>query len=137
MFNLKLRCKSPNFPLNFSILILDSSHTEMKSAPEIETEISMIYELLGSRRPPAVFKTQFVQFHTKKPEQSNHPTCSGFSLVIIIAFAELFSCLIFCCLKAYVYKELHHIIGRIGKKHRDPMKFVHVICRVDTVSRTE
>ena len=36
-----------------------------------------------------------------------------------------------------VHKELHDIIGRIGKKHRYPMKLVHVIRRIDSVIRTE
>ena len=88
--HLKLRCKSPNFVLKFSILILNSSHTEMKAVTEIKSEISMIHELFKRPPPPAVFKTQFVQFHTKKPEQSNHHTCSGFSLVIIIIFVASF-----------------------------------------------
>ena len=66
----------------------------MKIAPKIKSEISLIHDRLGSHSPPAVFKPQFVQCHTKKPEQSNRHTCSGFSLVIIITitFAAFSSC---------------------------------------------
>ena len=52
----------------------------------------------------------------------------------IILFG-LFS--IFRCLKTYVHKELHHIVGRIGKDHRYPMELVHMLRRVDAVSCAE
>ena len=35
-------------------------------------------------------------------------------------------------LEADVCEKLHDVIGRIGKKHRDPMKLVHVEARVNS-----
>ena len=45
--------------------------------------------------------------------------------------------LVLCCLKTHVHKKLHDVIGRIGKKCRDPMELVHMIRRVYTVGCTE
>ena len=45
--------------------------------------------------------------------------------------------LVLCCLITHVHEELHDIIVRIRKKHRYPMKLVHVIRRIDSVIRTE
>ena len=56
------------------------------------------------------------------------------SVLLLIRFSFP---LIFRCLKAHIHKELHHVVGRVGKKHRYPMEFIHMICRVDSVSRTE
>ena len=42
-----------------------------------------------------------------------------------------------CDLKASVHKELHHVIGRVRQKHRDPMQLVHVIGGIDTLGSTK
>ena len=65
----------------------------------------------------------------KRMARKNHPF-----VIILLFFAFP---LVFRCLKTHVHKELHHILGRIGKKHRDPMELVHVVRRVDTVGCTE
>ena len=113
MLDLKLRCKSPNFALEFPIFILDSFIPRWKLHTKSNLE-SVWY--MGVRRTtsPAVFKPQFVQCHTKKPEQSNRHTCSGFPLVIIIAFAELFSCLISLLPQSSRSQEIapHHLAHR-------------------------
>ena len=54
----------------------------------------------------------------------------------------LFSCplafpFVLCRLKTHVYKELHHIIGRVGQKNRDPMELVHMVCGIYTIRRTK
>ena len=58
---------------------------------------------------------------------------------VLLALFCCFSALplILCRLITCVHKELHHIVGRIGQKHRYPMELVHVIRRIDTVIRAE
>ena len=59
----------------------------------------------------------------------NHP------LILFCCFSAF--PLIFCCLKAYIHKELDYIVGSIGKKNGDPMELVHVVRRVDPVGYTK
>ena len=57
--------------------------------------------------------------------RKNHPFalfCSFSAFVLVLR-----------CLKAHVHKELYDILGSVGKKHRDPVEFVHVIGGIDTV----
>lgn len=45
--------------------------------------------------------------------------------------------LVLCYLKAHIHKEPHHILGRVGQKHRDPMELVHTIGGINTVCRSK
>ena len=40
-------------------------------------------------------------------------------------------------LKADVRQERDHVVGRVGKKHRDPVQLVHVVGGIDAVGRAE
>ena len=41
------------------------------------------------------------------------------------------------CLKARVCEEGHHVIGRVGQQHRDPMKLIHMVGGIDPLGGTE
>ena len=57
------------------------------------------------------------------------------SLLSLRYFVFFLGC--FGCLKAHICKELHHVIGCVGKKHRNPMELVHVVRRVYAIGCTE
>ena len=74
-------------------------------------------------------KIRWTRWQAKRMARENHPF-------------TLFSCpwafpFVLCRFKTYVQKKLNNIRGSIGKKHRNPMKLVHVVRRIDTIRRAE
>ena len=92
----------------------------MKIAPKIKSEISLIHDRFGGAQPPAVFKPQFVQCHTKKPEHKvTVILVQAFRLSSLLQLHLLHFPLVerLCHFKTHVHKKLHNVVGRIGEEH--------------------
>lgn len=99
-----------------------------KSGERLKSNNSVTYAHL-IKMPFAAKKLDGLADREKGWLALNHP------LILFCCFSAF--PLIFCCLKAHVHKEPHHIFGRIGKKHRDPMELVHMVRWVYAIGGAE
>ena len=111
----------------------------MKFAPKIKSEISLIHDRLGGHSPRQSLNRNSYNVIQKSLNKVTVILVQAFRLSSLLQLHLLHFPLVerLCYFKTHVHKKLHNVVGRVGQKHRDPMKFVHVIRRIDSVRHTE
>ena len=111
----------------------------MKIAPKIKSEISLIHDRLGSHSPRQSLNRNSYNVIQKSLNKVTVILVQAFRLSSLLQLHLLHFPLVerLCYFKTHVHKKLHNVVGRVEQKHRDPMKFVHLIGGINTVRRAE